>query len=153
MRTAVITLSLLCLPLSACKKSQLVDAADAKFKIGQRWSYWARPGEEQSTLTVEKIDSHPAHGVMVHIGLDNLQLKLGDKTAGLLRHVVFSREAMEKSVAKVIEEDAPVPPYQPEYAAWKKQIDEGGGQVYTQPVADTLNAMEKAAAEPPPPAK
>jgi hypothetical protein len=48
------------------KDATLQDATDAKFKPGDVWQYATREGEEQSTLTVIKLDN--SLGVVVHIG-------------------------------------------------------------------------------------
>src|SRR5258706_15596565 len=142
-----LTLLLLCLlPLGAgCKKSDLSDTTDSKFKVGQRWAYWARNGEESSTITIVKIERHPTQGVIVHIGLDGLKLKDGK---GVVPHMAFAREAFDKSATKVLEEDAALPNYQQGYQAWKKAFDAGEGSVFTVPVAEALTQVEQAAAPP-----
>ena len=142
MRFAFVALALLSL-VPACKKdSPLKDTADTRFRVGQRWSYWARPGEEQSTFTIEKIESHPTLGVVIHVGLDNLKLTRDKKTVGIVIHLPFSRDAIDKSAAKMVDDNAPIPPYKQEYDLWKKQVDDGGGTVIQSTIADQLNAME-----------
>ncbi len=131
---------------SGChKKTQLTDVVDGKFKVGQRWNYWARPGEEQSTFVVEKIESHPTLGVVMHVGLDDLILKNGKTTQGLLLHLVLTRDALAESAAKVLEETAPLPPFQPAYEAWKKQVDDTGtAPVISKTLANYLNSLDQA---------
>jgi hypothetical protein len=142
MRSVVYAFVLLAL-VPACKKeSPFKDVADAKFHPGQRWNYWARPGEEQSTMTIEKVESHPTLGVIVHIGLDNLKLTMSKKPVGFLPHLAFTRDAIEKSAAKKIEEDANVPPFQKDYEAWQKDIEEGKTKVIDATIADHLNAIQ-----------
>jgi hypothetical protein len=148
-------MALLAVSFVGCKKkSQLADASDPKFKVGQRWSYWARPGEETSTFIIAKIEMHPTLGTVVHVGLDNVQLKGGGKTVGLLPHLPFSRDAIEKSATKKVEDDASMPNYQQGYNAWKQKVDEGlPVTIYTQPIAATLDSLEQEMNAPPPPAK
>jgi len=43
------------------------EVTDSKFHIGQVWKYKTRPNEEQSTLTILRIESLPKLGVIVHI--------------------------------------------------------------------------------------
>jgi hypothetical protein len=144
MRSYLCLLSLCLLALAAgCKKSDLTDATDTKFKVGQRWAYWARNGEESSTLIVAKIERHPTQGVILHIGLDGLKLKDGK---GIIPHMAFARDALEKSATKVLEEGAALPNYQQGYESWKKDFDKGKGSVYTVPVADAITQLEQAAA-------
>jgi hypothetical protein len=142
MRALVCALALFCL-VPACKKdSPLKDTSDVKFHVGQRWSYWARPGEEQSTFTIEKIETHPSLGVIVHVGLDNLKLTRNKKVEGIVTHLAFSRDGIEKSATKMVEDNGNIPPFAKEYDAWKKQVEEGGGTVIQTTIAEQLNSME-----------
>jgi hypothetical protein len=142
MRSVLLAVLLLA-PLTGCKKdSVLKDAADPEYRVGQRWSYWARPGEETSTFIIEKIESHPKWGTVVHVGLDNLKLQKDKKTVSAVIHLPFSREAIEKSKAKKVEDDANLPPFKPEYEKWKQAVDEGGGTLIRATIAEQLNAME-----------
>src|SRR5262249_8755585 len=141
----------------------LVDTTDVKIKIGddklplkvgQRWSYWARPGEETSTFTIAKIETHPTLGTIVHVGLDNVSLKGGGKTVSLLPELAFSGDAIEKSAAKKVEDDAPLPNYQQKYNEWKQKVDDNlPVTIYAQPIAATLDALEQEMNNPPPPPK
>ena|SRR5688572_15182919 len=129
--------------LPGCKKdSPLKDVADPEYRVGQRWSYWARPGEETSTFIIEKVESHAKWGTVIHVGLDNLKLIKDKKTTSAIIHLPFSREAIEKSKAKKVEDDANLPPFKPEYDKWKQAVDEGGGTLIRTPIAEQLNAME-----------
>lgn len=144
MRSVACALLLLAL-VPACKKeSPFKDIRDARFRVGQRWNYWARPGEEQSTFTIEKVESHPTLGVIVHVGLDNLKLTMNKKSVGFLPHLAFSREAIEKSAAadNALEEGANIPPFQTDYEAWTKAIDEGKASVIQSSISDHLNSIE-----------
>jgi len=129
----------------ACKKeSPFHDVGDSKFRPGQRWHYWARPGEENSTFTIEKVESHPQLGIVVHIGLDNLKLTVNKKSVGLLPHLAFSRDAIDKSAAgkDAIEEGANIPPYQKDYEDWKQQVEDGKASLIAASIADYLNSIE-----------
>lgn len=142
MRSVVCALLLLA-AVPACKKeSPFKDVSDVKFRAGQRWNYWARPGEEQSTFTIEKVESHPTLGVIIHVGLDNLKLTMNKKTMGLLPHLAFSRDAIDKSAAKKIEDDANLPPFQKDYDNWRQAVEDGKGSVIQVTIAEHLNAIE-----------
>jgi hypothetical protein len=139
---AVLLLALATLNWACKKESPFHDVSDTKFHAGQRWSYWARPGEESSTFTIEKIESHPQLGIIVHVGLDNLKLTLNKKTVGLLPHLAFTRDAIDKSAAKKIEDEANIPPYRTDYDAWLKAAEEGKATVIEATIADHLNSIE-----------
>jgi hypothetical protein len=141
MRLVLCALALLTLP--ACKKeSPFRDTVDLKYRVGQRWNYWARPGEETSTFTIEKIEVHPTLGVIVHIGLDNLKLTMNKKPVAFVAHLPFSRDAIDKSAAKKIDDEGNIPPFQQDYEKWKKSVEEGTGSVIQSTIADQLNSME-----------
>ena len=111
-------------------------------RSGQRWSYWARPGEEQSTLTIEKVELHPTLGNIIHVGLDNLKLQKDKKSVGIVVHLAFARDAIEKSATKMIDDGANIPQFKQDYDEWKKAVDDGGGSVIQVTIAEQLNAME-----------
>jgi hypothetical protein len=141
MRLVLCALALLTLP--ACKKeSTLKDTTDVKYRVGQRWNYWARPGEESSTFTIEKIEVHPTLGEIVHVGLDNLKLTMNKKSVGIVPHLAFSRDAIDKSAAKKIDDEGNIPPFMNDYEKWKKDIEEGKGTVIQSTIADQLSSME-----------
>jgi hypothetical protein len=136
---------LLLVLMPACKKeSPFKDIRDTRFRVGQRWNYWPRNGEEHSTFTIEKVESHPTLGVIVHVGLDNLKLTMNKKTVGFLPHLAFSREAIEKSAAaeNALEEGANIPPFQSDYQEWTKAMEEGKANVIQTTIAEYLTSIE-----------
>lgn len=49
--------------------------AASKYTVGQKWSYNARPGEEDSYLIIVKIDDDPKLDRIIHIALRDLKIK------------------------------------------------------------------------------
>jgi hypothetical protein len=53
----------------------LADTSEGKYHVGERWNYRTRRGEEDSLLTVLKVESSPKLGVIVHVSLDGLRIE------------------------------------------------------------------------------
>ncbi len=121
-------------------------AKDEKFHPGQVWQYKPRAGEENSFLTVLKVESVPKLGTIVHVRVDKIRLKncAGGPEPETIEHMPFSREAIERSVTKLTKDFGDVPDFQFGYDQWRAAC----GGVYTITVAEivqvnqaTFNAM------------
>lgn len=55
------------------KKEQL-NYEDDKFKAGQIWKYQTRRGEENSTLTILKVERYDTLGVVIHIAVNGVNI-------------------------------------------------------------------------------
>jgi hypothetical protein len=110
-------------------------ASDAKFRPGQVWEYNTRPHEKGSTLTILKIESLPKLGVIVHIRLDKVRLRncTGGPEPDNFQHMPFAREALDRSVTKLVKE-GDVPEFKDGYGEWRKDC----GGVYTITVAEAV---------------
>jgi hypothetical protein len=123
----------------------LVDITTAKFHVGEKWRYQSRPGEEDSTLTIVKVESSPKLGTIVHISLDGLRIKSPHSDRGLsetVSHMPLSESAVEKSVTTLVAADAPLPSYEEGYAEWRRAIDNGKGGVFRVSVAQAVDFIE-----------
>ena len=136
---------------AGCKDSSSSNLTDLghshlKYKPGQAWRYRARPGEEQSTLTVLRVEVHPTLGTIVHVRLDGLRIR-NPKTPGghteTATHLPFSEKAVDDSVLAVSALAGPVPDYQEGYTLWRKSFDAGKGGVFTISVSEAVDGMEK----------
>ena len=73
-----ICLAMLLAPSVMVQNNQTVkqnETNDSKFKVGQKWSYRARPGEESSYFIIVKIDNDPKLGRIVHIAMRGLKIQ------------------------------------------------------------------------------
>jgi hypothetical protein len=130
-------------------RSTLTDlgASHAKYKPGQVWHYRARPGEEQSTLTILKVESHPKLGTIAHVGLTGLRIKNPNAPGGLTSeatHLPFSEKSVDDSVTTVANPSGPVPDYHDGYNTWRKSFDDGKAGVFTITVAEAVDVMARA---------
>ena len=120
-------------------------AGDSKFKVGQKWSYRARPGEEASYFIVVKIDNDPNLGRIIHIAMHGLKIKNPQSPKGLsetVSHMPFAEEAIEKSEVKLLKEKVELPDFKEGYQLWREAFDAGRGGIYTITVAEAVSVME-----------
>ncbi|SRR6266404_3326889 len=113
---------------------------DPKFHPGQVWAYDSRPHEKGSTLTILKVESLPKVGVIIHIRVDKVRLRncTGGPEPDNFQHMPFSRDAIERSVTKLLE-DGSVPEFHDGYEEWRNSC----GGVYTITVADAVAVGEE----------
>jgi len=129
-------------------QSTLTDlgASHAKYKPGQVWHYRARPGEEQSTLTILKVESHPKLGTIVHVGLEGLRIKNAKAPGGLTSeatHLPFSEKSVDDSVTTIANPAGPVLDYLDGYNTWRESFDAGKAGVFTITVAEAVEVLER----------
>jgi len=122
-----------------CSCPEPTESSDSKFRPGQVWQYKTRPHEEGSTLTILKVETLPKQGTIIHIRVEKIRLRncTGGPEPDKFEHMPFSRDALERSVTKLVKERS-VPDFQTGYDAWK---DACGG-VYTISVADAVQVSE-----------
>ena len=122
-----------------CAQPTVVD--DPTYKPGQVWSYKTRPGEEESTITILRVESTPKLGTIVHVQiqkwkLENCKGNTGDST---MDHAPFSKAAIDKSVVKLLRTEKDIPDFDEGYKDWLSHC----GGVYTMSVADALSLTNK----------
>ena len=121
--------------------------ADSKYKVGQQWSYTARPGEEKSYLIIVKIDDDPKLGRIIHISLRGLKIKNPRSPGGIsedVSHLPFLEAALEKSGLKLLKEKVDLPDFEEGYGRWRRAYDEGKAGAYSITVAEAVEVMETA---------
>lgn len=141
---ALLTFCLAVSCLGAQEKSQKcpepTEATDSKFHPGQVWRYKTRPHGKGSTLTILKVESLPKVGVIIHIRVDKVRLRncTGGPEPDNFEHMPFTRESIDKSVTKLVEERE-VPEFREGYDEWRKAC----GGVYTITVAEAIAVAEE----------
>lgn len=118
-----------------------------KFFPGQIWHYDTRPGEENSTLTILKIDSFPEDGKVVHIRLDDINVKnpnIPDGFAHEAEHLPMKWASLDSSVTTMISEGNTVPPFMSGYKLWRAAYDKDSAGVFNVNVKVTVQYLEEA---------
>ncbi|HUI83915.1 MAG TPA: hypothetical protein VL240_06815 [Candidatus Binatia bacterium] len=125
---------------SSCPEPQ--PAEDRKFHPGQVWAYKTREDEAGSKITILKIDSLPRIGEVIHIRIDGLRLKncaSGPVVSNVVQHAPFTRDAIERSVTRLLKNDAPVPDFEEGYSQWLRHC----AGVYSITVAESVDIDER----------
>lgn len=101
----------------------------SRFEPGQVWTYHTRPGEEESRLTIVKVEPHDKLGTIVHIQVNGIAQKPPPARGlnSVIHHMPFAEEAIGRSVIELAASDAPVPPLPlRRVTAWgKKHLTKG----------------------------
>jgi hypothetical protein len=119
---------------------------DDKYKVGQIWEYQTRKGEEKSTLTIVGVENHKQLETIINIYVGGLNIKNPNADSGLsdeIQHLPFSREAMDKSVTKLIGTTKKLPDYKDGYNEWRTAFDDGKAGVFSITVKESIDVMEK----------
>jgi hypothetical protein len=122
-------------------------SSEHEYASGQVWTYHVRPGDEGSTLQINKIDHDPKLGAIFHISVFGLHIPNARIAGGVLRelpHLPVSKETLDKSVESLASEPPRQVAYEEGYALWRRAFDSGHGGIYTISVADIVSTAEQA---------
>lgn len=137
---------------AACSSPEidvLRDHEGSAFLPGQVWRYRARPGEESSTLTILRVETHPSLGVIVHVAVGGVRVRspyAAGGYAGEIGHLPFAEEAVRRSVTALVRDGAPTDAGEEGYREWRRAFDAGSGGVFTTSVAEAVAYVEQAIA-------
>jgi hypothetical protein len=122
----------------------LVDTSEGKYHVGEKWNYRTRPGEEDSLLTVVKVESAPNVGVIVHVSVEGLRVENPGVPGGVserIHHMPFTEAAIDKSVTVLAATGVPVTSDAEEaYENWRR----ARGGVFTTTVAEAVELAAQA---------
>jgi len=122
-----------------CVQPKVVE--DPTYKPGQVWKYKTRPGDDDSTITILRVESTPKLGIIVHVKIDKFKLEncAGNKGDSTMDHAPFAKAAIDKSVVKLLRTEKDIPDFDEGYKDWLSHC----GGVYRTSVADALTATNK----------
>ena len=115
---------------------------------GQVWSYKTRPGEEASTLLINKIESDANLGEIFHITVSDVRMKNKHAPGGVtteLQHFPVAPETLEASCVKLIRLAKPNPDYAEGYAQWRRAFTQGRAGIFAVPVSEIVQIIEATA--------
>lgn len=121
----------------------MVNTSQAReFAEGQVWTYKTRPGEEGSTLQINRIEEHAKLGRIYHISVTDLHVRTPQVRSGFvseLPHLPVSEKTLEESAPSL----SAVPPrkiyFESGYAEWNR----AQGGVFTIAVSEIISVIEK----------
>lgn len=118
---------------------------DPEIAVGQVWSYEARQGEEQSRLTILKIETLHDQRI-VHIAVADVFLErtnAPESVVTYMGHLPFEESALKNSLRNMVGIVPQLPEYEDGYALWREAFDSGRGGVFTISVAESVAYMEQ----------
>jgi hypothetical protein len=130
---------------AAAQEAVLKDTAESRYKVGQRWSYKTRPGEEASYFVVVKVESHSKLGNVIHIAVRGLRMKNPRSPEGFsdkVNHMPFAERAIEKSAVKLLKDGDKLPDFAEGYKLWREAFDADRAGVYAMTLAEAVEVME-----------
>ena len=121
------------------------DALAHDYQVGQVWQYKTRAGEEQSRLTIARIEVLPNKERVFHISLDGLRIPgPNGQLQTQLPHAPVSTETLDKSVVELHSTTTNLPDIREGFAQWREAFDAGEGGVFTISVAEIVDIIELA---------
>ena len=121
-------------------------AAARDYRVGQVWEYKTRSGEENSHVTIARIDTEKGYGNIYHIYVDHLRIKNPRTKTGFqaeLPHSPVDQETLDKSVTKLVRTDAAIPDISQGYEAWREPFEQGHAGVFNISVAEIISLIEQ----------
>jgi hypothetical protein len=114
------------------------------FDVGQVWAYKTRPGEQDSTLLINKVEEDPKLGRIYHISVSKVQIKVGAAIfTHELPHLPVSLKTLKLSCTELVGHSEPNPMYLPGYRMWREAFDAGHAGIYTVSVSEIVDLSEK----------
>ncbi|RYF90140.1 MAG: hypothetical protein EOO03_04360 [Chitinophagaceae bacterium] len=127
------------------EKSKDIETLSEKFKVGQVWKYDNRPGEDNSTLTVLKIEKYKKGDTIIHIRVDGIRMYNPNVASGysnFLGHMPYSEKAISKSVTTLVRQNDTLPDFSEGYNQWKESWDNGKGGYWTIDLKGAIEGMD-----------
>ena len=120
------------------------NAAAENYEVGQIWSYKTRPQEPYSTLMILRIDNTSELGPVIFVGLKELRVQHPTgKVFPSMSPLPFRKDALDKSVTKLIGKADKLMPSDFGYMKWKEAQHAGKiPPTYVKPVAEIVNGLE-----------
>ena len=115
------------------------------YKPGQVWTYKNRKGEEDSYLTILKVEEYPEAGTAIHVAISNVNIigtRSGEFYGHTISHIPFSREALDDSVTELKKETSALPDFEEGYNDWKEQFEKGNAGIFSITVAEAIGFTE-----------
>ncbi|MDB5809503.1 MAG: hypothetical protein JWN94_1625 [Betaproteobacteria bacterium] len=114
------------------------------YEPGQVWSYKTRPQEKDSTLMVLRIDNTTKLGQVIFIGLKELRVRHPNgNVIATMSPLPFTKEALDKSVVKIIGKSDDLMKFSFGYQQWKQAQFQGKKPpTYVKTVAEIVDALE-----------
>lgn len=115
------------------------------YQVGQEWYYHTRPGEENSTLKILKIEDYEQYGTIVHIAFTGVCIRNSKYTNGVLEqvlHLPVTENALRNSTTRLKNDRVSLPDYEFGYVRWKTAFDEEKAGYFDIPLRVVIQWLE-----------
>lgn len=116
------------------------------FAAGELWSYHTRPGEEESLVLIDFVETVPKLGDVYHISVLKVHLpswKDSSRPETDLPHFPVLKETLEKSLVARVGNRAPLEAYRRGYDTWRSAFDAGKAGAFTISIAEIIDVVEQ----------
>jgi hypothetical protein len=111
-------------------------------RVGQEWRFRARTQDPDPRLVIDKLETLPKAGNVVHVSIRGVRVRNPHAPGGYsdtIRHMPFSRAAVESSITTLLQDSVALPGFEEGYQEWRQ----AQGGVFTVSVLEGLEFMEK----------
>src|SRR5262245_11006956 len=125
----------------------LIDTTASRYRVGQKWHYRTRPGEESSYLTVLKVEDSGTLGVVVHVRIEGLRIENPHHPAGVsdtIGHMPMAEAALDESVTVLDSDSLPLADEDDGYQEWRSAFDAGEAGIWSVTVAQAVDHIAQA---------
>jgi len=114
------------------------------YQVAQEWRYHTRPGEEESTIKITKIEHYTQVGKIIHIAILNVNIQNLQHPNGLkeILHIPIAEAALRKSTTKLKNGRCELPDYEFGFVHWKNLYDEEKAGYFDTSVDEIVNYLE-----------
>ncbi|MES2516427.1 MAG: hypothetical protein V4580_19905 [Bacteroidota bacterium] len=128
-------------------KEKNIDITIPKFKVGQVWKYKNRIGEDNSKVTILKIEKYDKGDTIMHIRVDGVNFGNSnsvDSATQVISHLPFSQKSIELSLTELIDSIKNVPDFSEGYKQWRQGFDAGKAGYWTVELKEAIEGMHQA---------
>ena len=117
-----------------------------EFAPGQIWKYENRDGEDDSRLTVVRIDDDSEYGNIVHVYISGLKIPNESAPGGLttfICHMPFIEDSIRQSVSELENSVDDLPDFEDGYLLWRKAFEDSEAGVFEVSVSDGVEIIQQ----------
>ena len=115
------------------------------FRVGQVWTYETRDGEENSRVTILRLEQNPKIGGIVHVSLNGLKIPNATAPDGFTEeasHLPFSEKAIIDSVVELQSSVEVSSEHTEGYEIWRSAFEQGKAGVFTTSLVEGIEFLE-----------
>lgn len=119
---------------------------EADLDQGQVWTYATRPGEEDSRVTIGKLERLKDGTGVVHVRIDGLELKNSMAPGGITQEVVHApvhEYAFRESIREQEGQAKRLPNFDEGLLDWKRAFGVGDADIFNIPIAEIVDWLEE----------